>query len=494
MTAASRAGEHTVVDTTAGPVRGLWRGDSAAFLGIPFAEPPFGERRFLEPQPRGAWSGVRDAVSYGPTPQRRPLAAITTIPEPSIPGEDILNLNVFTPCPSADGELRPVLFYLHGGGYVAGSPASPWYDGASFNRDGVVVVTVAYRLGFEGFGWLPDAPVNRGVLDWLLALRWVRDNIAQFGGDPRRVTLAGQSAGGGSVLTLLTTERARGLFSRAISLSGAPSDLHLADAQQTSHEVAARLGVPASRSGFSSVPETALIAAQGGGFRPLKQPTADQLIEVMRGMAGGRLMGPVVDGSLLRWSVAEGVRAGAGSDIPLLIGATRDEFSALAHRFRHLFDGCDAVRLLDRLGVPPAVARRFAGSLPGRHPAEVAGQWLSDMVIRRRVVDLVDLRNPGAATWVYDFAWRSAVSGLAEHCLDVPFVFGLLDDPEVVRVAGPAVPQQLADLVHRAFVRFIHGDDPGWPPYASSRSVMVFDTASAVVDGGYASARTLPAR
>ena len=157
--------------------------------------------------------GVRDALRYGPTPQRKALAEITTIPEPSIPGQDILNLNVFTPRPRAGNgseELLPVLVYIHGGGYVAGSPASPWYDGVAFNRDGIVTVTVSYRLGFDGFGWLPDAPSNRGILDCLLALEWVRDNISQFGGDPARVTIAGQSAGGGAVMTLLTMPRAQG--------------------------------------------------------------------------------------------------------------------------------------------------------------------------------------------------------------------------------------------------------------------------------------------
>ena len=127
---------------------------------------------------------------------------MTLIPEPSVPGESTLNVNVFTPAPATDAAL-PVLVYIHGGGYFAGSPASPWYDGAAFNRDGVVTVSISYRLGFDGFGWIADAPMNRGVLDWLLALEWVRDNIAAFGGDPARVTIAGQSAGGGAVLTLL---------------------------------------------------------------------------------------------------------------------------------------------------------------------------------------------------------------------------------------------------------------------------------------------------
>jgi para-nitrobenzyl esterase len=140
---------------------------------------------------RGHGPGFGTHCGTGLRRNARALAEVTTIPEPSIPGDDILNLNVFTPRPDAANgpeEQLPVLVYIHGGGYVAGSPASPWYDGVSFNRDGVVMVTVSYRLGFDGFGWLPDAPTNRGILDWLLALEWVRDNIVQFGGDPERVT------------------------------------------------------------------------------------------------------------------------------------------------------------------------------------------------------------------------------------------------------------------------------------------------------------------
>jgi para-nitrobenzyl esterase len=485
-------GEQVVVETPAGAVRGFWRAGSAAFLGIPFAEPPFGERRFQAPVPRAPWSGVRDALAYAPTPQRKALAEITTIPEPSIPGDDILTLNVFTPRPSDDGEPLPVLVYIHGGGYVAGSPASPWYDGAAFNRDGVVTVTVSYRLGFDGFGWLPDAPANRGILDWLLALEWVRDTIGRFGGDPRRVTIAGQSAGGGAVMTLLTLPRARGLFSAAASISGVPTDVPLAVAQRTTEQLAERLGIKPDRAGFAAVAENDLIAAQGGGMEPpAREPTADDLIAVMRATAGRLRLGPVVDGELHPWTVEEGLHAGAGRDVPLLVGSTRQEFGGLAHANRRLFTDREVLELLDRMGIEPAVAARFAGALPGHDPAEVLGQYVTDRVFRRRIVEWLDLRRDTAGTWAYDFAWRSAVSGVAEHCLDVPFIFDLLEDPDVTRVAGADAPQALADLVHGAYVRFIRDGDPGWPPYRTGTSVMVFDTDPAVVAEGYASARAL---
>ena len=282
-------------------------------------------------------------MDYAPTPQRKALAEITTIPEPSIPGADILTLNVFTPQPSRDAEPLPVMVYIHGGGYVAGSPASPWYDGAAFNRDGIVTVSIAYRLGFEGFGWLPDAPLNRGVLDQLRALEWVRDNIAAFGGDPNRVTIVGQSAGGGAVMTLLTMPRARGLFIRAASISGVPSDVPLEKAQQTT--TASPTGSGSSRrAGFASVSETELIIAQGGGFQPLEKPTADDLIAIMRAMDGRLRLGPVVDGELHPLAVVDGLRAGAGRDVALLVGATRQEFGALTHANSQLFEDHDVGR------------------------------------------------------------------------------------------------------------------------------------------------------
>ena len=481
--------EHVVVETPAGAVRGFWRPGSAAFLGIPYAEPPFGERRFLAPEPRRRWPGVRDALVYGPTPQRKALAEITTIPEPSIPGDDILTLNVFTPRPAADARL-PVLFYIHGGGYVAGSPASPWYDGAAFNRDGVVVVSVGYRLGFDGFGWLPDAPANRGVLDWLLALEWVRDSIAAFGGDPARVTVAGQSAGGGAVMTLLTLPRARGLFTGAASISGVPTDIPLEAAQRTTAALAESLGIAPDRAGFASVPEAALVAAQGGDFRPVPEPTADDLIAAMRGLGQLRL-GPVVDGELHPWTVEDGLRAGAGRDVPLLVGATRQEFSGLAHANRRLFDDRDAAGLLELVGLAPAAASRFASALPDQHPADVVGQYVTDRTFRRRIVEWLELRRGNAPTFGYDFVWRSAVSDVAEHCLDVPFIFDLLHDPDVTRVAGAKPPQALADRVHGAYVGFVRDGDPGWPGYDDGRSIMVFDAESGVVAGGYESARAL---
>jgi para-nitrobenzyl esterase len=190
--------------------------------------------------------------------------------------------------------------------------------------------------------------------------------------------------------------------------------------------------------------------------------------------------------------VEEGLRSGAGRELPLLVGSTRQEFAGVAHDNRVLFEQREVTGLLDGLGLSVEAARRFADALPGSHPAEVVGQYVSDAVFRRRVVEWLALRRGAAPTWAYDFAWRSAVSGVAEHCLDVPFVFDLLEDPDVTRVAGSGAPQALADRVHEGFVRFLRDGDPGWPAYDDeTRAVAVLDDDPHVVAGGYESARAL---
>lgn len=460
-----------IVTTRAGRVRGEFVGGAARFLGIPYAEPPYGPRRFQSPVPRAPWGGIRDAREYGPTPQRRALAEITTIPEPSIPGDDILTVNVFTPRPGDADAGLPVLVWIHGGGYVAGSPASPWYDGRAFSRDGVVTVTVSYRLGFDGFGWLPDAPHNRGVRDWVLALEWVRDNIAAFGGDPSRVTIAGQSAGGGAVMTLLTLPAAQGLFVRAVSVSGVPADIPLAEAEKTATRIAHRLGVELRSSTLGAVPEADLIAAQGFDLDRGDRRDAVAVLTGLRSLNGRLGLGPVVDGAYVPDTVEAGLAAGRGRGIPLIVGATQDEFGAALASVRDDVDALESRVALQHLGVDADVIDDYIASLPGRSTAQIAAQYVTDVMFRARIVDWIALRAD-APTWAYAFTWPSPVSGSAEHCVDVPFIFDVLDAPGVRRVLGDEPPVSLAAAVHAAWVRFVRDGDPGW----DGAAVTVLDT------------------
>ena len=201
--------DDVVVKVQQGRLRGAPAGYGYRFLGIPYARPPAETGRFAAPEPARPWDGVRDANTFGATALQLEHG-VSLAREPLVPGPDCLNLNVFTPVLAPAG--LPVLFWVHGGGFTGGSNASPWYNGANFARDGVVVVAINYRLGAEGFLLLPGAPPNRAVLDWVAALEWVQENIAVFGGDPAKVTIAGQSSGGGSCAALLAVPSARGLF------------------------------------------------------------------------------------------------------------------------------------------------------------------------------------------------------------------------------------------------------------------------------------------
>src|SRR5215472_16849189 len=269
-----------VVHTKSGPVRGLLRDGIASFLGIPYAASPTGELRFAAPVPHEPWADVRDATAFGPTPPKPayPAPFDTLLEEPSIAGDDWLNLNVWTPH-DGDGvdsahfrhgahDDLPVMVWIHGGAFANGSSAVRWYDGHAFAKAGVVLVSINYRLGVDGFALLPDAPANRGLLDQIAALEWVRDNIGAFGGDPANVTIFGESAGAMSVITLLSLPRAEGLFTKVIAQSGAAqAAADAADAALVTAELGEALGTAladtdVTAAGLAEVDLDALIAAQ----------------------------------------------------------------------------------------------------------------------------------------------------------------------------------------------------------------------------------------
>jgi para-nitrobenzyl esterase len=494
------AAGHPEVQTLAGTVRGRWKDTtapgsgargalrSAAFLGIPFAEAPVGALRFAAPVPKAPWEGVLDAVWFGATAQRGD-PGVTLIPEPSIPGEATLNVNVHTPSPqrAAQGDGLPVLVYIHGGGYFAGSPASPWYDGRNFNRDGVVTVTISYRLGFDGFGWIEDAPSNRGVRDWLLALQWVQQNIAAFGGDSARVTIAGQSAGGGAVLTLLGMEKAQHLFQSVYSISGALADVTREKSEAFGRALAATAGVEPTRAGWAALDEERILELQ----KKATELGADALNEVVE---GGLPLGPTIDGDLLVRSTPESLHSGVGADKPLVLGATDDEFTmAMGDAGAKLALVPKGV-LLGKLGVPRSAQKAYLeanADVVAKGKARLAGRVLTDRMFRLAVLKIVADRG-AAPTWVYRFAWPSGHFGFAEHCLDVPFFFDCLDGPAMDPLAGPNPPQALADEVHSAAVEFVATGDPGWARYDdTARIVRVYDTPSRDEHDAYASVRPL---
>ena len=471
--------------TVHGVVRGTERSGSTAFYGLPYAAPPVGELMFSAPSPPDRWEGVRDASRPGPTAQRRGFDA-GTIPEPSLPGDDYLTVNVFTPTTAEPGSDLPVLVYLHGGAYIAGSPVSPWYDGSAFNRDAIVVVTVGYRLGLLGFGSLRGATENRALLDWLAALEWVRDNIHAFGGDPDRVTLAGQSAGGGAVLTLLGTPGISGLVARAIAASPVLSQATTEEARRTADQAAALTGAAANVESLLALPSWTLhdlpwrmpnvFGSAAGRATAMTDPVA-LVGEILDSIE----FCPTTDGNLVVRPIALGARE---CPIPLLIGATAHELTSTVPA---LLEPCDLAGL-ERLGL---TADEAEGYVSARDPDAGWGQLLTDLMFRAGVVAVADGR---AATWVYDFRERPAGDldpGRAFHCSDIPFAWDLLGAPGVKRAIGCG-SQHLADEVHGAWVAFIRDGDPGWSEVGPAWSTRIFDRRGVSTTAeGYAAERHL---
>ncbi|WP_018658402.1 carboxylesterase/lipase family protein [Actinomadura flavalba] len=470
-----------VVTTAYGSVRGTTRDGVTAFLGVPYAAPPFGPDRFAAPRPPEPWDGVRNAHAYGPTAPKPPYARPfdVLLPDPDIPGEDILNLNIWTPEPGRAG--LPVLVWIHGGAFRNGSGAVPVYDGTRFARDGVVCVTINYRLGVEGFAHLPGAPDNRGLLDQIAALEWVRDNIAGFGGDPGNVTVFGESAGGMSVTTLLSLDL--GLFHRAIAQSGAGAVAQAPeDALRVTRELAARLGVEPTAEAFAALAPERLIPAQtalSAEVAALPDPGRWGATTASCAMA----FIPILDGELLTRRPEDALAAGAGRDVDLLIGYTTDEFrlflvpTGLAALLTDDFVGPIALGM----GVPADVLAAYRDRHADLSAGDLLGVLITDHLFR--VPAHRSAERHGDRTWMYEFAWPSPVPGLgACHGLEIGFVFDNLDSRDTVGLAGDAPPQALADVMHRAWLDFaVHGD-PGWAPYEPrTRRVRRFDGADNAV-------------
>ncbi|XUM01535.1 carboxylesterase family protein [Streptomyces venezuelae ATCC 10712] len=340
-----------------------------AFLGIPYAAPPFGALRFRAPAPPEPWTGVRAATAHGPTAPHAPYAPPfdALIPDEVVPGEECLNLGVWTPAPEPGAGL-PVMVWVHGGAFTNGSGSASAYDGSAFARDGVVCVTFNYRLGADGFLRLPGRPDNRGLLDQIAALRWVRDNIASFGGDPGRVTVFGESAGAMSIGALLTAGAARGLFHRAILQSGACHHfLRPRSAELVAARLAEKLGIEPTPEAFDGVPLGELLAAQA----QLRAEVGADPDPARWGEAALNMMPfePVLEDLAL---------PGPDSGVDLLIGSNREEYRLFLVPTERLavFPESSLRALTAAYGLDPAGALAvYRAARPDATPANCSTPW-----------------------------------------------------------------------------------------------------------------------
>ena len=494
---------------TQGRLRGVRRGDLWSFSGIPYAQAPAGALRWRPPQPAEAWDGVRDASTFGPiAPQSPPLPGITSPsdPEASEPhSEDCLSLNVWTPeLPESPthrpGEGKPVMVFIHGGGFTSGSGSVFLYRGGNLVRNGnAVVVTINYRLGALGFlGHRdladPDGLVgNWGLHDQVAALEWVRDSIAAFGGDAANVTIFGESAGGFSVATLLGTPAASGLFRRAVVQSGGIHVHSVEEAERSAERLAAVLGIAScDRASLERIPAADLVAATEEIGRRRPDP----------GMIPLPFL-PVVDGVFLPDDPMVAVANGSSTGVDLLIGTNRDELTLFGL-------GNPALMALDDEGVQ----RWVANAVPDMPAVDVIDAYREARVARSEPVGAQDIwvavgtdavfrwpslqlaathRAQGARTFVYLFDWESpAFGGLlgACHALELPFVFGAVHLPVVQMFSGtgPEV-ESLSEKMQKAWLAFAGSGSPShegigewraWDPEV--RATMIFGARTELVD------------
>jgi len=513
------------VETTAGKVRGLVIEKIQAFKGVPYGASTAGARRFLPPVKVQPWPGVRDAFEIG---LRSPLIDSVLVPEwaplnlREPMGEDCLNLNLWTPG-ATRVDKRPVMVWLHGGGYSAGSPNMIPYDGANLARKhDVVVVGLTHRLNVFGFAYLAELggekyadASNAGMKDIIAGLEWIRDNVASFGGDPGNVTIFGQSGGAGKVSTLLGMPAAQGLFHRAIAQSGsAVTSMPANAATESAEALMSRLGLKRNQvDDLQRLPMQQLLDAI-----PAPNRGGERGGRGRGGPGAGFNAAPVVDGKSLPRNVFDPTATDISANVPLLIGSTETEVTwnvntdytppvddaALRERIRKTLRSADDAQI-------DGVIAIYRKDRPKASNLDLALILETDASPFRSGTDTQAERKAAlgrAPVYVYRFQWYSPVSGgrlRAMHCMDIPFVFENVDISQSVVGDGPD-RSALADKMSSAWVAFARNGNPNhkglpkWDPFTSDRrATMIFNTECRAVNDPYreerlAVARSQPAR
>ncbi|WP_059019037.1 carboxylesterase/lipase family protein [Mycobacterium sp. M26] len=487
-----------VVQTGYGPVRGSDDGRVRTWKGIRYAAAPVGDLRWRAPQPPQPWTEVHDATTFGPvSPQPRspiPMGLGTRA------DEDCLFLNIWAPSDSADdssGDPKPVMVWVHGGAYIFGSGSQPLYDGTTLAADSdVVVVTINYRLGALGFvdfsSFDPSFDSNVALRDVLAALRWVRDNIAGFGGDPERVTLFGESAGAGIVTTLLTVPQAAGLFSRAIAQSSPATSVYDSSrARAVAQLVLDRLGMTAQEA--HRAPVQALVDASAHVFDHV--PTATP----------GRLaFAPTVDGDLVPDYPVTLARAGKTHPVPLLIGTNKDEAALFRFMRSPLMPiAPKAIRTMfeeiadDQPGLQIPTEEQIGAAYRARRARTRSLGVASDVGFRMPTVWFAEGHSEVAGVYLYRFDWATPIFKLirlgAAHATELIYVWGNLVSGSrdvTFKLGGLKTGEALSQRMRARWASFAATAEPAGPPgephwapfRTDGRCTLVIDAVDRVVD------------
>ena len=504
--------QDVVVETNCGKIRGTVAGGINVFKGIPYAEPPEGELRFAAPVKLKPWTGVRDALQFGNRAMQdenafaMPPAMLKLFAQRDLMpmSENCLVLNVWTPAVN-DAVKRPVMFWCHGGAFIAGSGDSPWYDGTNLARKGdVVVVTINHRLGAFGYLHLGEfggaefeAAGNAGMLDIVAALEWVRDNIAAFGGDAGNVTIFGESGGGAKVSVLMAMPAAHGLFHKAIIQSGPAVQMASRDdASETARQLLAELRIDASKvSELRKIPANKIAEAQAALLKKVS----------MMSFANRRRVGfnPVIDGKHLPGGPFEPTAPAISANVPLMIGTNKDEMT-LFFAFAPWLDGLDEASFRKRVQMfvgdnADRIIEGYRHARPNDSMRDLVLAIATDHAMRMPSLVTADRKvaQNAAPVFVYLFTWETPVLGgrlKSPHALEISFVF---DTMESSGLAGDSPTRfALADKMSRAWIAFARTGNPNceaipeWPRYATEqRPTMIFDNECRIENDPYRAER-----
>lgn len=487
--------ETVVAETSLGALRGRKSSRGLVFRGIRYAKAPTGERRFRPPEGVDAWDGEYDATQYGASaPQPESMGEVPMAPEPT--DEDCLFLNITTP--AIDDSKRPVLFWIHGGGYVTGSGRV--YNGGAFTAEhDVVVVTINYRMGALGFmhvGHLDatlTSSVNNGILDQICALEWTRDHIAAFGGDPDNILVFGESAGGTSTACILGAPRADGLYHKAVLHSPHADLIELGSGHEAfTNRCIERLGGDPSVDGMAT-----LMAASVDALNGLNDPDPARSFTASLALRTADSVGfsPAIDGELIPRAIAETVRARGAANVPIMGGGCRHEGTLFANIVGGEADETEAIRIFAESGVDGRRAMDFYEAFaPGSTPREKLVYALADTMFRNSTVRILDAAAEAGGdvySWMCSYENPDDTLGFrATHAIELPFIWDWIGNPGgVPTMAGLNAPADLGRAMRAYWVAFArHGipqanGEPDWPRYdTTSRSTLILDTERRVED------------